>query len=406
MLAAPERSRVRTNRFVLLFLLYIAQSIPANFFISAFPILLREGGASLQYIGLLNLLFLPTVLRPLWAPTVDRRGTYKQWIMVLQVVCVVLMWSLHNVDFVKMFAIMYAIAFAYATASATQDIAVDALTVRVLKPNERATGGGIRTAGLYLGTIVGAGGLLILYERIGFAPVVGINTAILALPLVALAFFPMPKVEARETATLKSTLRFFKRPGIPTWCLVLAAFNVGTVLSAGMTRPLLVDHGVTNNQMGVLFGFVNPVLSILGCAVAPRVIRWLGRWRSLVAFCALMALENALYLTLLPKTAGITLVFGVFGLIALTQGFPGVLLFTVMQDKCAPGTEGTDFSLQISMNLVGIMIAGSASGFLAAAMGYRGLFVVALGVQLAMTAAVAFFVPARMLEPEKAPAAA
>jgi predicted MFS family arabinose efflux permease len=161
-----------------------------------------------------------------------------------------------------------------------------------------------------------------------------------------------------------------------------------------------VDHGVSNDQMGVLFGFVNPVLSILGCAVAPKVIRWLGRWRSLVAFCALMALENALYLTLLPKTAGIPLVYGVFGLIALTQGFPGVLLFTVMQDKCAPGTEGTDFSLQISMNLVGIMVAGSASGFLAAAMGYRGLFVLALGVQLAMTAAVAFLVPARMLEPE------
>jgi predicted MFS family arabinose efflux permease len=404
MLASPARGGLRTNKFVLLFLLYIAQSIPANFFISAFPILLREGGASLQYIGLLNLLFLPTVLRPLWAPTVDRVGTYKKWIMVLQVVCIALMWSLHNVDFVKMFAIMYGIAFAYATASETQDIAVDALTVRVLEPHERATGGGIRTAGLYLGTIVGAGGLLILYERIGFAPVVGINTAILALPLVALAFFPSPAVKTHEHATLKSMLRFFKRPGIPTWCLLLAAFNVGTVLSAGMTRPLLVDHGVTNDQMGVLFGFVNPVLSILGCIAAPKVIRWLGRWRSLVAFCALMALENALYLTLLPKTAGISLVFGVFGLIALTQGFPGVLLFTVMQDKCAPGTEGTDFSLQVSMNLVGIMIAGAASGFLAAAMGYRGLFVMALVVQLAMTAAVLFLVPTRMLESEPATA--
>lgn len=396
--AAAPRSAFRTNKFALLFLLYIAQVIPANFFVSAFPVLLREGGASLQNIGLMNLLFLPTVLRPLWAPTVDRWGSYKGWIMAMQVACMAFMWQLHDIDFVKQFAIMYAIAMGYSIASATQDVAVDGLTVRVLKPDERATGGGIRTAGMYMGTIVGAGGLLILFGRIGIGPVVGINVAILALPMLALAFFPSPRVQAHEVATLKSLGHFFKRPGIPKWCLLLAFFNVGTTLAGGMTRPLLVDHGVTLDQMGLLFGFVNPVLSMLGCVAAPPVIRKLGRWRSLVAFSTLMAIENAMYLILLPKSAGVMLVFGVFGLVALTQGFPGVLLFTILQDKCAPGTEGTDFSLQISMNLLGIMLAGTTSGFIASALGYKGLFFIAFGVQLALAAAVFFIVPPKMLE--------
>lgn len=399
------RRGFHTNKFVLLFVLYLAQAIPANFFISAFPVLLRDGGASLQSIGMLNLLFLPTILRPVWAPLVDGRFTYKAWIVSMQVTCMGLMWSLHAVDFVKQFALMYTIAFTYSIFSATQSIGVDGLAVRVLQPAERPRGGGVRTAGEYLGTIVGAGGLLFLFARIGLTPLVAINVGVLALPLIAFLWFPSPPSAAvAEPMTVARVVRFFRRPGVGAWAAVLFFFNAGTVLAGSMSRPLLVDHGITLDQMGILFGFVNPVLSILGCFAAPRVINWLGRRRSLITFGLLMAVENAMYLALLPKSTGVATVYALFGLVALTQGFPGILLYTILQDKCRAGTEGTDFSLQISVNLAGIMTAGIASGYVAGALGYRRLFLTAFALQLLVVGAIALFLPARLLEPEARPA--
>ena len=52
---------------------------------------------------------------------------------------------------------MIAVCAAYVFLSATQDIAVDAVAVRLLSDRDRGTGNGIQIAASYLGTLVGGG---------------------------------------------------------------------------------------------------------------------------------------------------------------------------------------------------------------------------------------------------------
>ncbi|MGW8321119.1 MAG: hypothetical protein ACWGSD_06160, partial [Thermodesulfobacteriota bacterium] len=74
------------RRLTTLFLLYVVQGLPYGFFISVLPLYLRQAGWSRTAIGFYSLLVLPWILKPLWAPLVDRfswtaLGRRKSWIL-------------------------------------------------------------------------------------------------------------------------------------------------------------------------------------------------------------------------------------------------------------------------------------------------------------------------------------
>jgi MFS family permease len=68
----------RAYVLTLLASLYLAQGLPYGFFTQALPVLMREQGASLTLIGATSLLYLPWVLKFLWAPAVDAFGTRRR----------------------------------------------------------------------------------------------------------------------------------------------------------------------------------------------------------------------------------------------------------------------------------------------------------------------------------------
>ena len=68
----PASRPGRLRLFAVLGGLYLAQAIPSYLIAAALPPIMREAGVSRTAIGYLSLLFLPLVLKFLWAPLVDR----------------------------------------------------------------------------------------------------------------------------------------------------------------------------------------------------------------------------------------------------------------------------------------------------------------------------------------------
>ena len=68
----------------ILSILYFVQGAPYGFQSACLPILLRSQGLSYTSIGVLKLLFLPWVCKPLYAPYIEKTHTKKWW---LQLVC-------------------------------------------------------------------------------------------------------------------------------------------------------------------------------------------------------------------------------------------------------------------------------------------------------------------------------
>ena len=88
----------RYGVFATLIGLYVMQAIPIYLFGAAIPVILRERGVDLATIGSMALLFLPWVLKFLWAPYVDRwkpsfLGPRKGWIIPSQIlICGLIFW--------------------------------------------------------------------------------------------------------------------------------------------------------------------------------------------------------------------------------------------------------------------------------------------------------------------------
>ena len=120
---------------VTLSVLYFLQGLPYGFQIKFIPIRLRKLGYSLFGISILRLINLPWMLKFLWAPILDRyRGKSTTWLLC----CIFGMASISFImsmcpTWIPMVTLMLCL---FNFLSATSDIAVDAITVRKMKPSE------------------------------------------------------------------------------------------------------------------------------------------------------------------------------------------------------------------------------------------------------------------------------
>jgi MFS transporter, PAT family, beta-lactamase induction signal transducer AmpG len=398
-LAGLAWSPARVYTFVLLFFLYISQSIPASFFIMAFPVLLRQEGTSLNYIGLLNLLILPVIFKALWAPYVDSLGSYRSWILRMQAACIVVMIAVGFFDWVHDFWIVYALCFLYTLCSTTQDIGVDGLAVRALNHRERPVGNGVAVAGQYLGTVIGGGAMIILFNRIGLHACLAIVVGVLGLPMLLLVPYREPRlpVEARIRPSLRAVASVVSRPGMKTWLTVLTVFYLGPMMSGTLVRPLLVDRKIPLETIGFLFGVMSPLLAIAGCSLAPVLINRLGRKRSLVVFGVIGAAQIVSDSLMALGMVGLGTIYGCIAFLGFTSGFSGILAYAIVMDKSEAGSAGTDFTVQVTFVLIGQMAAGVLGGFLGQALGYQGLFGLAMVIQVLVVGWIARAVDARSL---------
>lgn len=383
-------------KFLLLTSLYTSQFIPSAFFFQALPIILRQRGASLETIGLLGLLTLPWMLKFLWAPLIDRYGWrrwghYKSWIILLQsllVLTLIICGTLPALDTIGGSPLLLQGVFLVVLLAATQDIATDALAVNLLTPEERGWGNGIQSAGRAIGGILGGGIMLLLLNRLGWQTSVWMLAGFTLLALLPLLPYREVNSNANSNVTysagdrprlsyLKTLTAFLYRPQAIPWLGFILFYVTGSSMAATMFRPLLVDLGLSMANIGWMTGIVGSLAAIIGSFLAGALIRPLGRRRSLVVFGVLQAIAVlALALPALGFRDPLLLYVVSTGEV-FARSLANTALFTVMMDKCDPKTAGSDYTLQSSVFIVGHQVGIPAlSGFIAAKLGYFGVFAI------------------------------
>lgn len=150
-----------------------------------------------------------------------------------------------------------------------------------------------------------------------------------------------------------------------------------------MFRPLLVDVGLSLSDIGWLLGIVGTSVGIIGGILAGFFIAPLGRKRSLIVFSSLWAFTMMAYLLPAFGITSIPVLYLVASTAFFSIGIMNTATFTIMMDKSRLETPGTDYTVQSSVGSLGSIGAASISGVLAEAIGYRGVFIVGLGVAIA-----------------------
>ena len=167
------------------------------------------------------------------------------------------------------------------------------------------------------------------------------------------------------------------------WLAVVLTFKLGDALGSPMIKPMLVDHGWSNAELGQLT-LISSLAGIGGALLGGLLYARLGALKSLLLFGTLQAAGICSLAVLASHGASAWVVYPLALFEQVADGMSTVALFAVMMRQCRAEHEGADFTLQASAQLILAGLVGASSGLLAKWFGYQSLFIGAgvLGVMV------------------------
>lgn len=359
----------RSSFWILLWALYTTQFIGASFLSTGLTGILRDGGADLTTLGLLQLLGLVWPLKFLWAPVVDRwspkaaAGHYRAWLLILQSLMMVSLLGLSLVsDPVADLGSVVILAGVFVLFSATQDIAADALSVRGLQRSEHDTGAGIQVAASYLGTLAGGGFALLVYDLWGWRAAVLVLVFLTGLAMIPVTRHVEPTrvIKASARVRLSEILGVFAQPGARVWGLIavpLIVLGSGAVWS--LVTPALVDAGWSLTRIGLV---TSVVASVPALAAALAGARMCTRWGRTISMIVGACIQLAGSLVLMPVVTpgldvggSLELMLGVVGSSCVLVGYTvmNTGIYAVNLGLAREQNPGGDFTVLTSIGMFG-----------------------------------------------------
>ncbi|WP_169748011.1 MFS transporter [Pseudonocardia acaciae] len=380
-----------------LVVLYGGQYLAAGLIV-ALPALLRERGASLDQVGAISLVTFGTIAKVLWAPLVDRRreagarrGHYRMWLLLVQPAIALTLLAMVPLDIGTQFTALFVATCVLAALIGTQDIATDALTVRLTTHAGRAAANAVQVGAGFGGAIVGTTGTLVIVQHWGWGWAMVALSGVSLVPMIAAYRLVEPAATKTERRPrVADVLSLPRRPGVAAWMgLVVPLTWSGIILPQSLLAPMLIDGGWRLDQLGLLTSVLTGVAGIAGAAMAGGIVGRYGRKPALVAAAAVQLVATA---GLFPL-ANTALAVATVAALGVARGVTNTIIFTVCMDLCRENTEGSDFTLLGSWGY-GIAVGASALGpVLAGRLGYPATIAIALGLSAAALVAICVTFP-------------
>jgi predicted MFS family arabinose efflux permease len=247
----------------------------------------------------------------------------------------------------------------------------------------RGLGNSLQVGGYKVGMLVSGSGLLLAMDTLGWHLSLALVAGLLVLMTVPiwrfnenreLPFQPAQVEPAGPGLLLRHYRGLLLQPGMLFWLVVLLSFKLGDALGSPMIKPMLVDQGWSNAELGQLT-LISSLAGIAGAFIGGLLYARIGALRALLGFGLLQAGGIAAMALLVQAGGNSLLVYAVALFEQAADGMSTVALFAVMMRQCRPEHEGADFTLQASVQLLLAGLVGASSGVLANWLGYQGLFV-------------------------------
>jgi PAT family beta-lactamase induction signal transducer AmpG len=366
-------------------LLSFSSGLPLGVVWIAIPDWMRSAGIDIRVVGLITLAQAPWSFKVLWSPLLDRYsppwlGRRRGWIAMAQIALFALTLALagvgHHPDAPWVIA---ALAFAIALASATQDIAYDAYTVDVLRPEEQGVAVGAKTA-FYMTAFRGMAGLGIAVAGAWSWPVVNVCLALLYLPMLFITWkAPEPPDVPRAPKTLREAvwqpfLGFLSRHRALEILAFVFFYKLADNLAVSLVRPFLVDKGYSDFDRGVALTTVGWAGVVVGTIVGGALTNLMGLGHSLWIFGFLQIFSNIGYVFVARSDMNPPLMYAATGFDNLTMGLGSgafaVLLLRLTQKRFS----ATQYALFSSLFGLPRIVAGPITGFAVDAIGWEAFF--------------------------------
>jgi PAT family beta-lactamase induction signal transducer AmpG len=381
--------------------LYFCQAVPYVAVVAVSIPMYKKLGVSNTDIALYtSWLYLPWVIKPLWAPFVDRFRTKRWWIVALQffigagLAAVAL--TIPGPDFFRWsLAVFWLLAFS----AATHDIASDGFYLLSLPPHQQAGFVGVRSTFFRLANIAGQGGLVylagMLEESTGNVHTawawVFVPPAILFVLAAVYHLIVLPRPSADHAVVDRANAgadwlavfgAFFRKPDIGTALAYLLLYRLGEAQLVKLVQPFLLDAraagglGLSTKLAGLAYGTLGIIaLTVGGILGGLAVARW-GLKRMLWPMLLSMQVPNLAYVLLAfarPDAFAVTCAAVSVEQFGYGFGFTAYVVYMMM---IAAGEHRTaHYAICTGFMALGMMVPGMAAGWIQEKIGYTNFFI-------------------------------
>jgi len=365
-----DTSRTRILIPTLASILYFAQGFPFGIVNETVNLYLSFAKIPLATIGLVGSVGIIWTLKFLWAPLVDAIGTYRRWIFGA---LVVLSGSLIALGSVRpatpaFWAALIVLVFA----SATQDIAIDALAIRMTPENLLGIVNSARVAAFRVAMIAAGGGVAMLADRWGWRGAFQFAAAIPIAILFLLAFVSPKEGSGREhhENPLRGLLTWLQRPGALTLVAVILLYRLGDNALMAMIRPYWVARGFTATEVGNVTTTLGMICTIAGAIAGGAFIARFGVYRSLLVLGIVQMLSNLAYAYVAMTNAGRPAMYGAAVIETFCGGLGTAAFLSFLMFICDRANAATEYAMLSALFTVGRTFAIALSGYVAQDLGF------------------------------------
>jgi PAT family beta-lactamase induction signal transducer AmpG len=380
-------------------LLNFASGFPYVIIISVSVLMYKNLGISNEDIGVYtSLLYLPWVIKPLWSPFIDLHGTKRNWFLSMQLFISV---AFLIVGFIiptsHFFMLSLAIFWVAAFASASNDVASDGFYMLALEKEQQSFFLGIRST-FYRASMLTGNGLIILlggYLENKFGDnqkawsYTMIFVGLVMTFLTIYNYFATPKTElpikAGETEEKNFALvfaSFFKKKQIGLILAFILLFRLGESQLLKMLTPFLVDKtdvgglGLETEDVGIIYGTFGLIALTIGGILGGIAIskQGLGKWMlPMILTMHLPILGFVLLAHFHPAS-----VYYIYAVVILEQfgygfGFAAFMMYLIY---VAEGESKTShYAIATGFMALGMMLPGMLSGYIQQYLGYGNFFI-------------------------------
>lgn len=372
-------------------LLGAASGFPNQLTESALQAWLKDGGATNTTIGLMSYVAWPYLLKPLWAPLIDRYplpflGRRRGWILAMQIALAagIALFALQNPA--SSLAPIAVCAVAIVFFSATQDIAIDAYRTDVAAPSERGLAAAATNLGYRSAAWTASALALVIAGAVGWRAAFLLLAGIMLLFCVATVRAPSSHNDYRPRSLRESIVEPLREllgtPSALTLLLVVLLFKVGDAFANKLFTPFMMDVGFTKIEIGLIVKALFTASALVGSVLGGILMVRLGLLRSMLAFGVLQALSNLLYCALAVAGKSYPIMAAAVIIEHIAGAMGGIALVALIMALCDARYTAFQYALLSALALLPRYSLGYPAGWIADHGGWYVYFVASFALAL------------------------
>lgn len=363
-------------------ILYFSQGLPFGFVTETLNLYLAVLKVDLTDIGLLSGVGIIWTLKVFWAPIVDLFLSYRIWIAAALVTIAACIAALGTVTPTS--TAFWVAVIVLVIASATQDIAIDALTIRITPRDMLGPVNSARVAAYRGAMLFASGGLAYLASRLGWPLAF---TVAAALPLVVLAIIfatvkPQQADVVRQQSPFTALLGWLRRPGAISLIAVILLYRVGDSSLLPMIKPFWVAEGYGTNEIAQVTTTLAMAATIAGAIAGGAFVARFGVFSGLLWLGIAQLLSNFGYAYCALTSAPRPMMYGAAVIESFTTGLGTAAFLSFLMYICDRENAATEYAALTAIFGISRTLAGMFSGAFAKELGFGTYFLVTAALAL------------------------